>query len=84
MSCAPQYAAGIPGKRALQEVVARFTIRERVDVRQDQAFLGVGDVGVVIERMYGLLEVLVLHLPSSAARWVNRLVGRQAHAGRIL
>src|SRR5204862_4655988 len=48
---AVQDAARVPGERALQVVVGRVAVGQRIHVDEDEAFLGVGDDRVVIDRM---------------------------------
>ena len=45
----------------LRIVVARIAVGERVDVGEDQAFFGIGDVGVVVDRMHQLFLIRDAH-----------------------
>ena len=76
---AGEHAALVPGHGALEEIVARLAVGEGVDVDQDQAFLGVGDDGVAVERVEGLLLIFgMVAADRLVAADADRLVGRQA------
>ena len=67
-----------------EEVVARLVVDQRVDVSGDQALHPVGDEGVVVDRVEGLLLVILPHQVALVAVGVDRLVGRQDDAGGVL
>ena len=74
----------VPGQRALEEIVARLAIGQRIDIDQDQALFGVADGRVVIDRVERLLLVGHAHQLALVARRRDRLAGRQRHAGGVL
>ena len=83
MTRAIQNAAFIPRHRPGQEVVARLAVRQRIDVGGDQPFLGIGDEGVIVNRVEGLLLVGFAHQLAGVARRMDRLAGRQHDAGGV-
>ncbi len=93
---AGEHAVLVPGDGAPEEVVARVAVGQRVDVDEVEALLGVGDHRIIVDRVEGLLLVLVAQADAGAvgprphrrrhrpvARRRDRLVGRQRHAGRV-
>ena len=79
-----QHTAAIPGQRALEEVVARVAVLQRVDVDQNQALVGVRDQRVVVDRVKRLLLVVDAHQVALVLRRRHRLGGGQRDAGRVL
>ena len=82
---AGEHATLVPGHRAREEVVARFLVREDVDVGRDQAFHRIRDVRVAVDLVHRLLEVLALHqrgrlLAAVVAVDGDRLRGTDGHA----
>ena len=73
----------VPGERALEEIVARLTVGERIDVGQNQPFFGIGDQRVIIDRVKFLLLVVDAHQVTLVAVRVYRLVGGQHDAGGV-
>ena len=83
MAGALQQVFFIPGNRTFEKVVARFTIGERVHIGQNQTFFGIGDDGVIVNRMKRLFLVFDTHQVALVAVRMDRLIGGDGHAGRI-
>ena len=73
-ACAGQDAVGIEVHVALQEIVVRISVDQRRDVRTDQAFLAIGDIGEGVKHIDRLLFVFREALP----RRIERERARQA------
>ena len=84
MPCAFEYTTFVPGDGAFEEIIAWFTVRERIHVGDDEAFFGIDNKGVVVNRMERLLFVGHAHQLALIAFRGNRLIGRQGHTGGVL
>ena len=83
VTCTIENAILVPCQRALQEVIAQFTVGQGVDVGQDQSFLRVHYQDVVVDGMERLLEIVFSHQLTLVSNRVYWLIGGQHEAGRI-
>ena len=83
MSGTSQHPALVPGDRAFEEIIARLTVGKRIHIGDDQAFFGIDDERVVVNRMKRLFLVGHTHQVTLVSVRGDRLVGWQSHTGRV-
>ncbi len=74
----------IPGDGAGQEIIAWLAVGKRIDIHQNQSFLGIGDKGVVVDWMEILLLVCYPHQFALVTQRCDGLIGRQCDATGVL